>query len=365
MSVLRRLSLLSLTALLSLTLSLPVFAQGDGDDAGNTTTPDPLGGATEFATLDEPTDVRLMLDWTANTNHTGFYVAQTLGYYDEANLNVEIIEPTDIFPENALDSGIVDFGVGFQDFSTPAMAAGADIVSIAAMIQSNTSGFATLAEQQTLESPADLAGLDYGGFGFVDLENAILNTFLACDNASWDNSNYIETQQDVIELMARERVDFGWIFYGWQGINAELDGRELSRLMLMDYPECIPNYYTPILLTSSSMIEENPDVVRAFVHATARGFAYAITSPAEAAEILLEAVPELDDELVRASADYLADEYQGNAPRWGQQTAATWQNFSAFLVENGIVEEFDPEGFWTNDFLPGDVPSTSDAMDTE
>jgi len=351
--------------MLSLALSVPAFAQGDGDS--DDTPPDPLGGATEFATLDEPTDVRLMLDWTPNTNHTGFYVAQEQGYFAEANLNVDIIEPTDIFPENALDAGIVDFGVGFQDFSTPAMAGDADIVSIAAMIQNNTSGFVTLADDHTLDTPADLAGLDYGGFGFIDLENAILDTFLACDNAEWNDANYIEAPQDVIELMARDRVDFGWIFYGWQGINAELDGRDLSRLMLMDYPDCIPNYYTPILLTSGTMIVENPDVVRAFVHATARGFAFAIENPSEAADILIDAVPELDDELVRASAEYLAAEYQADAPRWGQQTAETWETFTAFLVDNGIVESFDPADFWTNDFLPGEVANMDANMneDTE
>lgn len=342
---------------LLLAVAVPIFAQGDGEDAP---APDPLGGATAFATLDEPTSVRLMLDWTPNTNHTGFYVAQELGYYAEANLSVEIIEPTDFFPENALDSGIVEFGVGFQDFSTPAMAGGTDIVSIAAIIQNNTSGFATLAEDYTLSAPADLSGLNYGGFGFIEFENAILNAFLSCDDASWDDANYIEAQQDVIELMARNRVDFGWIFFGWQGVNAELDGRDLSQLLLSDYPECIPNYYTPILLTSGTMIDENPEVVRAFTHATARGFAYAIQNPAEAAEILLEAVPELDEDLVRASAEYLANEYQADAPRWGQQTAETWSAFSTFLTENGIIGEFDPEGFWTNDFLPGSVEPEPD-----
>ena len=44
---------------------------------------------------DDLTKVTLMLDYTPNTNHTGFYVALEKGYYEEAGLDVEIIEPGD------------------------------------------------------------------------------------------------------------------------------------------------------------------------------------------------------------------------------------------------------------------------------
>jgi ABC-type nitrate/sulfonate/bicarbonate transport system substrate-binding protein len=125
-------------------------------------------------------------------------------------------------------------------------------------------------------------------------------------------------------------------------------------LMLMDYTDCVPDYYTPILITSQDMIAEHPDVVAAFVQATARGFAYAITNPAEAAQILVDAVPELDADLVVASAEWLADQYQSDAPRWGQQDLAIWQGYTDFLVENGILAEgIDAGAAFTNAFLPG------------
>ncbi len=349
--MLRR-TILLLFVLMFGTLAWPVGAQDGGEDER----PDPLGGATEFAVANERTSVTFMLDWAPNTNHTGFYVAQALGYYDEANLDVEFIEPTDLLPEQALDAGLAEFGVGFQDFSTPAMAEGLDLVSVAAIIQYNTSGFSALAERHQLTRPRDLENLGYGGFGVPDLENAFLRTLIACDEGTWNEDNYIDVGfADVIELLERDQIDFSWIFYGWQGIDAELKGKELSTIMLMDYQDCVPNYYTPILLTTRELIEERPDVVAAFVQATARGFAVAIQDPERAAEILLEAVPELDADLVKASALYLSEQYQADAPRWGQQTEETWQNFTAFLVENGIIEAFDPSNSWTNEFLPGVV----------
>lgn len=37
--------------------------------------------------------VSVALDWTPNTNHTGFYVARNKGFYKEANLDVSILSP--------------------------------------------------------------------------------------------------------------------------------------------------------------------------------------------------------------------------------------------------------------------------------
>lgn len=41
----------------------------------------------------ELTKVTFCLDWTPNTNHTGIYAAKALGYYEDAGLDVEIVQP--------------------------------------------------------------------------------------------------------------------------------------------------------------------------------------------------------------------------------------------------------------------------------
>ena len=42
--------------------------------------------------------ITFCLDWTPNTNHTGVYAAQALGYYKEAGLDVEIVQPPETAP---------------------------------------------------------------------------------------------------------------------------------------------------------------------------------------------------------------------------------------------------------------------------
>lgn len=348
----RRYAVVTLSLLWALALLLPPALAQD-----STPTPDPLGGATEFARADERTAVTLMLDWTPNTNHTGFYVAQALGYYDEASLDVTIQEPTDLLVEAVVTSGAAQFGVGYQEFFTYALADGMPLVSVAAIIQHNTSGFITLADHDPVARPADLAGLRYGGFGQPDLETAIINTLLLCDGGEPDSFEYVDVGYvDAFELMDRERIDFAWMYYAWTGIEGELRGLDLDTIMLMDHFDCIPDYYTPILITSQAMIEKQPDVVAAFVQATARGFAYAISSPAEAADILIAAAPEVDADLIRASAEWLAPHYQADAPRWGEQSREVWWSFSNFLVEHGILTGgIDADAAFSNAFLPGEV----------
>ena len=86
--------------------------------------------------------ITFCLDWTPNTNHTGVYAAQALGYYEEAGLDVSIVQP----PENGAvlmcAAGQAEFAVDAQD----TMAASLDldeplgVTAVAAMLQHNTSG---------------------------------------------------------------------------------------------------------------------------------------------------------------------------------------------------------------------------------
>src|SRR3990170_1288263 len=96
-----------------------------------------LAGCTPAAT-----PVTLMLDWVPNTNHTGLFVAQHEGYFVDEGLQVEIVQPGEVYAEQAVAGGAADFGVSFQEQVTLARADDVPLVSIAAILQHNTSGFA-------------------------------------------------------------------------------------------------------------------------------------------------------------------------------------------------------------------------------
>ena len=82
-----------------------------------------------------PTTVRFALDWTPNTNHTGLYVAQQQGWFTDAGLDVQILPYNSTSPDTLVSSGAADFGISFQDSFTVSKAAGADILSVLAVLQ--------------------------------------------------------------------------------------------------------------------------------------------------------------------------------------------------------------------------------------
>lgn len=298
-------------------------------------------------------DVTLMLDWVPNTNHTGIYVAQANGYFRDAGLNVTIIEPGEVYAEHTVAAGVADFGVSFQEQVTLARADEVPIVSIAAIIQHNSSGFASRADLG-VHSPRDWEGLRYGSFG-SPFEAPTLDVLMSCDGGEFKTLEIVNTGfSDPLALLDEALTDLSWIFYGWQGIQAEYEGIDLQIVMMEDWFDCIPDYYTPVFIASEKTIRERPQVVSAFLEAIARGYRFAIDNPDQAAEILLEAVPELNEELVRRSQSWLSPRYQADASRWGEQDLQVWQAYSAWMVENGILaESIQAEDAFTNEYLPG------------
>lgn len=325
-------------ALLALTLLAAAFMAACG------------GGGEEGKELRR---VTLMLDWTPNTNHTGIYVAKEKGWYAEEGLDVQIVEPAEAGVTQVVGAGQADFGISFQEMVIPAREQGVPVVSIAAIIQHNTSSLASLAERNIVR-PRDLEGKTYGGFGGA-LEREIISRLVACDGGDPSKVKFVEVGNvDYLVGMDRGDYDVVWIFDGWEGIRfTEIEKRMMNFIRFIDHTDCIPDWYTPLIITNERMIADQPDVVRAFMRATARGYQFAIDHPAEAADILLKAVPELDPQLVKLSAEFLAKKYTEPGRPWGLQDEKVWVDFERFLRQAKLTSEaVDVSKAYTNEFLP-------------
>lgn len=294
--------------------------------------------------------VSVVLDWTPNTNHTGLYVAKEKGYFKEQGLDVDIIMPGEAGADQLVASGKSEFGVSYQEGITQARVQGVPIVSLAAVIQHNTSGFASPVAKN-IKSPKDFEGKTYGGWG-SPVEKAVIESIMKKENADVNKVDIVNTGDADFFTSVKRDIDFAWIYYGWTGVEAELRGEKLNVVNLTDYSDKL-DYYTPVLSTNEKMIKNDPDTVKAFVRGSAKGYKFAIENPADAADILIKAAPDLDAELVKKSQEWLAPKYQDDAPRWGEQKLEVWKNYSDWMAENKLLEgEFDPEKAFTNEFLP-------------
>lgn len=295
-------------------------------------------------------EITMVLDWTPNTNHTGLYVAQEKGYFEEQGLDVEIILPGEAGANQLVASNQAEFGIGAQESLTEARVQDIPIVSIAALIQHNTSGFASPIDKG-IESPADYEGKTYGGWG-APVEKAVLGSIMEQEGADVEQVDIVNIGNSDFFTAVERDIDFAWIYYGWTGIEAELRGDELNMQYLTDYSDKL-DYYTPILMTNENMIAEDPETVRAFTEAVSQGYEFAIDEPEQAADILIEAVPDLDPELVKASQEWLSPKYQDDSPQFGQQQEQVWADYAEWMFDNGLLDEkLDVKQAYTNEFLP-------------
>jgi ABC-type nitrate/sulfonate/bicarbonate transport system substrate-binding protein len=294
--------------------------------------------------------VSVVLDWTPNTNHTGLYVAKEKGYFKAEGLDIDIIMPGEAGADQLVASGKADFGVGYQEAITQARIQDVPLVSIAAVIQHNTSGFASPIDKN-IKSPKDFEGKTYGGWG-SPVEKAVIASLMQKENADVNKLKIINTGDTDFFTAVKRDVDFAWIYYGWTGVESELRNEKLNMIYLTDYSDKL-DYYTPVLETNEKMIAKNPETVKAFLKAATKGYEFAIKNPDEAADVLIKAAPDLDPKLVKKSQEWLAPKYQDDAKQWGIQKQKVWENYASWMYENKLLDKkLDAEKAFTNEFLP-------------
>jgi ABC-type nitrate/sulfonate/bicarbonate transport system substrate-binding protein len=294
--------------------------------------------------------VSIVLDWTPNTNHTGLYVAKEKGFFKKEGLDVDIIMPGETGADQLVASGKAQFGVGYQEAITQARIQGVPLVSIAAVIQHNTSGFASPAGKQ-IQSPKDFQGKTYGGWG-SPVEKSVITSLMKKENADANKVKIVNMGDTDFFTAVKRDIDFAWIYYGWTGVEAELRNEKINMVYLTDYSDKL-DYYTPVLETNEKMIKEDPETVKAFVNAAAKGYEFAIKNPDQAADILIKAAPDLDPKLVKKSQEWLSPKYQDDAKEWGIQKQEVWENYAQWMYDNKLLDKkLDAKKAFTNEFLP-------------
>jgi ABC-type nitrate/sulfonate/bicarbonate transport system substrate-binding protein len=145
---------------------------------------------------------------------------------------------------------------------------------------------------------------------------------------------------DAMQALESHRIDFAWVFEGWEVIQAQRAGYRLNVFPITDY--CVADYYTPNIITSPTEIKQKPDLLRKFMAATAHGYEYARTHPQESAQMLINEAPRgtfPDTGLVMASQNFLSPRYADPGRKWGLQDAAAWHGYPQFILNSNGVED--------------------------
>ncbi|MEE1138505.1 MAG: ABC transporter substrate-binding protein [Acutalibacteraceae bacterium] len=303
----------------------------------------------------ENSKITIVLDWTPNTNHTGIFVARANGYFEEAGIDVEIVQPPEGGAEALVASGKAQFGVSFQDTIAPAFIGdnAIPVTAVAAVIQHNTSGIISR-KGEGMDTPKGLEGKKYATWD-LNVEKETIRDVMKTDGGNFDLVELIpSTVTDEVSALKSGSVDAIWIFYAWAGIACQTAGLETDYFEFADINPVF-DYYTPIIIGNNAWLDENPETAKAFLEALSKGYTYAVENPEKAADILMDAAPELrsNSELVYASQEYLASEYIADASKWGEFDPERWAAFYNWLNEKNLLEDkIDPDFGYTNDYLP-------------
>jgi ABC-type nitrate/sulfonate/bicarbonate transport system substrate-binding protein len=295
--------------------------------------------------------VRIVLDWTPNTNHTGLYAADALGYYAAEGLSVEIVAPASDGALMLVGAGKAEFGIDFQESLGEAISSDTPLPvrAVAAVISHNTSGIVSLASSG-INTPKDLEGKRFATWD-EEKYRKILQTLMNPYGGDSNLVHYVPGDVTDVASALATTIDAVCVYEGWDVVKLKLDGLALNYIDIGKADSRL-DHYTPVIAANTEFLQNSPETARKFMRATAKGYRYAIENPKEAAALLVEAVPELDPALVEASALFLAPQYQGDSPEWGFIDAKRWAEYYHWAYENGVLPvDLGEQGF-TNEFLP-------------
>ena len=287
-------------------------------------------------------ELNVVLDWYPNALHAFLYDAIEKGYYEEEGLKVNIQ-----FPSNTNDAislvaaGQAEIGLYYQQDVIIARAnQDVPVKSIGAVVQGPLNIVLSLAEKD-ITSPEDLVGKTIGYAG-TELSEALIRSIMAYVGADSSDVEMIDVGFDLMSSMTTGNVDatIGCLV-NHEVPQMEEEGFAVNYFELDDYG--VPTYYEGVFLASDEMIETEPEVLAAFLRASAKGFEDVKNDPAGALRTLLDNQNEenfpLSETVERKSMETLLPLMETADAPFLSQSADCWQENVDWLLSQGLIDE--------------------------
>jgi putative hydroxymethylpyrimidine transport system substrate-binding protein len=310
----------------------------------------------------ERTPFTVTLDFYPNPDHAGIYMAQKLGYFEEAGLDVTIETPSDpAAPIKQVAAGRTDLAISYEPEVVLAHDKGLDVVAVAALVDSPLTSLIWL-KQSKIGGVAGLRGKTIATAG-IPYQDAYLRTILARASLTPEDVKPVNVGYGLLPAIVGGRADamLGG-FRNVEGVDLRLRG--LAPVVTPVDQLGVPTYDELVLVAQRESLEEDPEAVRLFIGALARGTEAAVADPAAAAQALLEANGDLDRRLTEAElAETLPllaaprPDSGGEAAAYGEMSAAEWERFVLWMRDNELIASRpSASDLLTNDYLPGRIP---------
>lgn len=326
-------------ALLALALGLAACGEKSEDES---TEAQPLG---------------LTLDFYPNPDHAGIYMAEKLGYFDEAGLDVSIETPSDpAAPIKLVAAGQSDLAISYEPEVALAHEQGLDVVAIGALVNQPLTSMIWL-QKSGIKGVADLRGKTVATAG-IPYQDAFLETILERAKLSPADVKTVNVGFGLLPALlggSAEAMLGG--FRNVEGVDLRQCGKDPVVTPVDQLG--VPTYDELVLVANRKALSEDPEKFRLFIAALERGTDAAVERPNAATDAVLAANNGLERKLteaeVAATLPLLAARTPGQP--YGYMDPEEWRTFTGWMRDNDLISSLpEPGELLSNAYLPGEIP---------
>jgi putative hydroxymethylpyrimidine transport system substrate-binding protein len=279
--------------------------------------------------------VLVTLDGRHGAENVGLLMAEKRGYFEDVGLRVATGSPVE--PNRPLfyvNTKIDDIGIAQQPQLIAAKDRRVPVVAIGSVISEPTAALIWL-EKSDIHSLEDLKGKTIAIPG-VAFQEGLLGSVLAQAGLGLEDVKVKRVGYEMIPSLLTGQVDA--LFGGtWNLEGAALEARGAKPVIKKVQTLGVPDYEELVLIAREDFVEEDPQLVRSFMSAVARGTRAALEDPEEAMQV----VEESNEDSPEATPETTRAQFEATLPllsESGQMDSAQTDAFVKWMHAQGLVE---------------------------
>jgi putative hydroxymethylpyrimidine transport system substrate-binding protein len=327
-----------IVAIAALVAALALLAAGCGEKSEN------LGAS--------PQRFDLALDFYPNPDHAGIYEGLRKGFFKDAGLDLMPHNPSDpSSPIKQVAAGRADLAISYEPELLLARDQGLDVVAVGALVNRPLTSLISL-DKANITSVRDLKGKKVATAG-IPYQAKFLQAILHQHGLRPSDIHQVDVAESLLPAILSGKVDA--MFGGYpnvEGVDLTLRGKR-PRIVPADKLG-VPTYDELVLVAQGKRLSDDPQSIRLFIAALARGTKAAERDPKGVTKALLNAEKGLDPKLTAAEVKRTLPllEPQNGKP-FGYMDPGQWRQFSGWMVDNNLLKARPDLGnTLTNQYLP-------------
>lgn len=284
--------------------------------------------ATPAAAADKLT---VLLEWFVNPDHAPLIIAEQLGMFQKAGLDVALVPPTDpSAPPRLIAAKQADVAIHYEPSLFLDVDAGLPLVRFGSLVETPLNTL-TVLESGPIQKLSDLRGKRIG-FSVAGFEDALLQTMLSSAGLSKSDVELVNVNFSLSPALISGRVDA--TIGGYR--NFELTQmRQEGHAGRAFYPEehGVPPYEELIFVTHRDLASDNR--LPRFLAAVEQAALYITNHPQDAWQLFIKAYPDLNNDLNKQA---FFDTIPRFAKRPGAIDLGAYQRFGTFLKQQGLIK---------------------------